>query len=94
MDMRDTSTSAASGIISRGDQGLIRFTGSRVFKDLDASSTFTSGDLEVGTLTASLPTGPATGTLQQNSIGSCDYSVFADPKGTSSLGTVTFTTLS
>ena len=92
VDMKDATTSAASGVINNGDQGLILFSGSRFFKDLDASNTITPGDLEVGTLKASFGASPASGTLQQNGIGSNDYSVFADPQKTQNLGELTFTT--
>ena len=91
--MKDATTSAASGVINNGDQGLILFSGSRFFKDLDASNTITPGDLEVGTLKTTLGALPATGTLQQNGIGSNDYSAFSDPQKTQNLGVLTFTTL-
>ena len=87
--MKDTTTGTASGVINKGDQGLIRFSGTRVFKDMDACNTFVTGDQENGTLNAFLGASPASGTLQENDNWSADYSVFADPHKTQSVGVLT-----
>jgi hypothetical protein len=56
----------------------IRFGDDIIYRDLDASMTFTTQDKYLGYIVSSAPTTGKTGTFTQNSIGSPEYSFFAD----------------
>ena len=95
VDMKDYTTFEPSGFITQLSTGneqqtLMRFTGSKVFKDLDSSNTFSAGDLELGQLKASLIES-SSGQLFGQTSGPHDYDLRtsnnATPVGILSLAT-------
>ena len=95
IDTLGTPTTNPGGIFYRtgmkaSDKGL-RFADNYLYQDSDSSMTYTSGDTYLGNIVSSASTTGKTGTFSQNSIGSAEFSFFADALGGAKAGELIFT---
>ena len=83
------------GIIYRTNQKEadrnIRFYGSVVYKDLDQSKTYNTGDIKVGIIETAVKSTGRTGTFKQQAPGSNQYTFFSDALHGAKAGTSTLT---
>ena len=96
IDTLGTPTTKPGGIFYRTgmketDKGL-RFGEQGLYRDSDSSMTYTPGDTYLGYSVSSASTTGKTGTFSQNSIGSTEFSFFADALGGAKAGNIIFTT--
>ena len=97
IDTLGTLTKPPGGIFYRINQKeadkSLRFGDDVLYRDLDSSMTFTSGDAYLGRTPFSGSTTGKTGSFTQNSVGSSEFSFFADALGGAKAGEIVFTTI-